>query len=138
MNSESSAHASGRDFLFSLRSLGHDAVQQALVRFKGVGLKVADCVALFSLDKVGSIPVDTHVWQIACRDLDPSLRTAKSLTPSVYKRVGDLFRDMFGKHAGWAHSVLFSAELPAIAPRLPPQVVADMRAREKEEKQKAS
>jgi len=63
-------------------------------------MKVTDCIAVFSLDKVGSIPVDTHVWQIACRDLDPSLKTAKSITPTMYNRVGNLLRDMFGHHAG--------------------------------------
>eukprot|EP00983_Pelagomonas_calceolata_P112615 1159898-Pelagomonas_calceolata.AAC.3 len=30
---------------------------------KGVGPKVAACVCLFSLDKHGAVPVDTHVWQ---------------------------------------------------------------------------
>ena len=33
----------------------------------GIGPKVAACVALFSLDKHDSIPVDTHVWQLALR-----------------------------------------------------------------------
>ena len=60
----SSAHASGLDFLFSLRTLGQKAVQDALIGFKGVGRKVADCIALFSLDQPASIPVDTHVWQV--------------------------------------------------------------------------
>jgi hypothetical protein len=30
----------------------------------------------------------------------------------VYERVGQLFRDRFGDKAGWAHSLLFAAELP--------------------------
>ena len=59
-----------------------------LCELPGVGPKVADCVALFSLDQAGTVPVDTHVWQIACRDLDPTLSTCKSLTPAVYERVG--------------------------------------------------
>ena len=53
---------------------------------------MADCVGLFALDQTGIIPVDTHVWQIACRDYDPGLKDAKSLTPTVYERVGGLFR----------------------------------------------
>ncbi|CAN0407425.1 unnamed protein product, partial [Discosporangium mesarthrocarpum] len=76
-------------------------------------IKVADCVALFSLDQSSAIPVDVHVWRIACRDYDPTLKDCKSLTPGVYERVGDLFRERFGEHAGWAHSLLFAAELPA-------------------------
>jgi len=47
------------------------------------GSQVADCAALFSLDRSDIIPVDTHVWRIACRDLDPALTDAKSLTPAV-------------------------------------------------------
>lgn len=35
--------------------------QEALCAFPGVGRKVADCVALFSLDQQGAIPVDVHV-----------------------------------------------------------------------------
>lgn len=40
-------------------------------------IKVADCVALFSLDRKDIIPVDTHVWQIACRDFDQTLSLEK-------------------------------------------------------------
>jgi len=43
----------------------------------GVGRKVADCVALFSLDQTSAIPVDTHVWNIACRYFDPTLRVRR-------------------------------------------------------------
>ena len=37
-------------------------------------LQVAACVCLFLLDKAGAIPVDTHVWQLACRYYTPHLR----------------------------------------------------------------
>lgn len=43
----------------------------------------------------------------------PHFFLRRSLTPTVYARVGDLFRDRFGQRAGWAHSLLFAAELPA-------------------------
>jgi N-glycosylase/DNA lyase len=50
---------------------------------------------MYMQDQTGSIPVDTHVWQIALRDYDPlfTLRNAKSLTPMVYEQVGTVFRD---------------------------------------------
>lgn len=134
MSTDESPHASGLDFLLNLRTLEQQAVQDTLISYKGIGRKVADCVALFSLDQPACIPVDTHVWRIACRDFDPSLKSAKSLTPSVYQRVGDLFRRAFGPYAGWAHSVLFAAELPAFAPRLPASIVADMQDFRQQEK----
>ena len=113
------------------------AVQALLCECPGIGRKVADCVALFALDQTESIPVDTHVWDICCRDYDPSgeLRAAKSLTPTVYERVGDTFRSRFGAKAGWAHSVLFAAELPEFRRLLPEARQAEMRAFADEEKQ---
>ena len=55
----------GSEWLTGLRKLPLDEVRTELTTLKGVGRKVADCVALFSMDKAGTIPVDTHVFQIA-------------------------------------------------------------------------
>ena len=116
----------GQDFLLSLRKKDADTVQEELLKFMGIGRKVADCVGLFSLDQCEAIPADVHVQHIASRDYDPTvLGEAKSLTPTVYKRVGDLFRDRF-EYAGWAHSLLFVAELPSFRNVLPEDVVAEM------------
>jgi hypothetical protein len=49
--------------------------------------------------------------------------TLRSLTTKVYQRVGDIFRDRFGAYAGWAHSLLFAAELPMFSKLLPPNVL---------------
>ena len=125
----------GEGALAALRAAPRLAAQAALLAFPGVGLKVADCVALFSLDQADALPVDTHVWAIACRDLDASLRDARSITPGVYNRVGDLFRARYpGGHAGWAHSVLFTAELPAFSARLPQALRVDMARHASEER----
>lgn len=114
-------------------------VQTLLCEFKGVGRKVADCVALFSLDQDDAIPVDTHVWNIAIRDYDEGgiLKTSvKSLTPSNYQRVGDIFRSRFPNKAGWAHSLLFVAELPSFRSLLPKVLVDEMEIFQKEEKER--
>ncbi|GAB5037466.1 ankyrin repeat protein, partial [Nannochloropsis oceanica] len=50
----------GEEWLLSLRGKGREEAQEALCAFPGVGRKVADCVALFSLDQHGAIPVDVH------------------------------------------------------------------------------
>jgi len=78
----------------------------------GVGRKVADCVALFSLDKSDAIPVDTHVWEITIRDYAPHLSTGQSLTNRIYNEITDIYKSKFGDKCGWAHSLLFTAELP--------------------------
>eukprot|EP01039_Chlorochromonas_danica_P006958 gene6958-7698_t len=119
----------GEGWLCDLRSKGPAerlAVQEELLQLPGVGRKVADCVALFSLDQSEAIPVDTHVWSIAIRDYAPDLRGSRSLTPAIYERVGQVFRELFQEKAGWAHSLLFAAELPPFRPLLPPNLVKEM------------
>lgn len=92
--------AGGEEFLYSLRQSDANTVQEELIKFSGIGRKVADCVALFSLDQYDAIPVDVHVEHIARRNYDPTLVEVKSLTPTVYQRVGDIFRNRFSSHAG--------------------------------------
>jgi N-glycosylase/DNA lyase len=118
----------GAPYLLGLRGKPTTEVQAALMAFSGVGPKVADCVALFSCDAADAVPVDTHVWAIACCYYDRSLTMAASMTPTIYSRVGELFRSRFGSHAGWAHSLLFAAELPVFRSRLPPVLRVEMEA----------
>ncbi|KAF7547742.1 hypothetical protein G7046_g8914 [Stylonectria norvegica] len=84
---------------------------EQLLYLKGVGPKVADCVCLMGLGWGESVPVDTHVWQIAQRDYKFSKSKTKTLNKVMYDAVGDHFRELWGKYAGWAHSVLFTADL---------------------------
>ncbi len=58
------------------------------------------------------------VWQIAQRDYKFGKGKHSSLTKATYDAVGDRFRSLWGKEAGWAHSVLFTADLRAFSDRL--------------------
>lgn len=58
------------------------------------------------------------VWQIAQRDYKFGKGKYKSLTKQTYDAIGDHFRSLWGKEAGWAHSVLFTADLRAFSERL--------------------
>ncbi|PHH74697.1 hypothetical protein CDD82_4817 [Ophiocordyceps australis] len=84
---------------------------EALLSLAGVGPKVADCVCLMGLGWGESVPVDTHVWQIAQRDYKLGKTKSKTFNKAMYDAVGDHFRSIWGKYAGWAHSVLFTADL---------------------------
>lgn len=95
---------------------------EQLLQLTGVGPKVADCVCLMGLGWGEAVPVDTHVWQIALRDYKFAKgkggKTA-TLSKALYDAVGDHFRGLWGEYAGWAHSVLFTADLKAFADREP-------------------
>ncbi|KAL4974234.1 8-oxoguanine DNA glycosylase [Aspergillus desertorum] len=99
---------------------GYREAHEKLLELQGVGPKVADCVALMGLGWGESVPVDTHgvVWQIAQRDYKFGKGTRKSLTKATYDAVGNHFRKLWGKEAGWAHSVLFTADLKTFSDRL--------------------
>lgn len=58
------------------------------------------------------------VWQIAQRDYKFGKGKHRSLTKATYDAVGDHFRTLWGQEAGWAHSVLFAADLRTFAERL--------------------
>ncbi len=107
----------GESWLYCLRGEPYEQAHAELTTLPGVGHKIADCVCLFALDKPQAIPVDTHVWQIARRDYLPELQ-GRSLTERVYWLVGDFFRQRFGDYAGWAHNLLFAADLPAFRRRV--------------------
>ncbi|KAK5002507.1 8-oxoguanine glycosylase ogg1 [Cryomyces antarcticus] len=97
---------------------GYRKAHEELLALQGVGPKVADCVCLMGLGWGEAVPVDTHVWQIAQRDYKFGKGKHSSLTKATYDAVGDKFRSLWGKEAGWAHSVLFTADLRAFSERL--------------------
>ncbi|XP_018541508.1 N-glycosylase/DNA lyase [Lates calcarifer] len=102
----------GLQWLEGLRSIPYLQARDALRALPGVGTKVADCVCLMSLDKAEAVPVDTHVWQIAKRDYKYAAGNGqKSITDKLHRDIGDFFRKLWGPYAGWAHSVLFCADL---------------------------
>ena len=60
-------------------------MQDELTKFSGVGRKVTDCVALFSMDQDNAIPTNVHVHHIARRDYYPTVldRAKNSLRPRI-------------------------------------------------------
>jgi len=100
----------GLAWLFSHRNMHYTEARHSLLQLAGVGPKVADCVLLMSMDQSGAVPVDTHMFTIAKQYL-PHLENHKTITDKVYLEIGNHFRSLYGDYAGWAHSVLFSADL---------------------------
>jgi N-glycosylase/DNA lyase len=93
-------------WLDSLRGKPLSEIESELTSFPGIGRKIADCIALFSLDADAAVPVDTHIWRIAKTHYAPELRDA-SLTPANYERAAAALQRKFGPYAGWAQQTLF-------------------------------
>ena len=72
----------------------------------GIGPKVADCIALFALDKMEAFPVDRHVWN-AVKCHFPAFQHRDEPTDSQKKKIVCWAQDRFEDHAGHANQFLF-------------------------------
>ncbi|MFB6191313.1 MAG: DNA-3-methyladenine glycosylase [Candidatus Nanohaloarchaea archaeon] len=85
-----------------VENMRYENAREELKKFHGVGDKVADCVALFSLGFTEAYPLDT--W---------ALKAVKKHYPGLHsERYGEAsknLREHFGEHAGYAQEYLFHA-----------------------------
>ncbi|KAG6329284.1 hypothetical protein ID866_9804 [Astraeus odoratus] len=104
-------------WLMSLRDIETATAREHLLKFTGVGRKVADCVLLMSLDKAWSL--DTHVHQIAVKHYGLSRlggsKAKATVTPTLYEEISNRLNNVWGNYAGWAHSILFTSDLRAFS-----------------------
>jgi len=74
-------------------------LKKELLAFKGVGGKVADCIALFGFGKRDSFPVDTWIEKVYREDFAGSLTDRNKIT--------NYFCNLFGDDAGYIQQYLF-------------------------------
>ena len=92
--------ADGHFNLEKIRELDYPAARAELMKLRGVGGKIADCVLLFAYGFDGAFPVD--VWiERALQELYFSRRRANE------KRLRKFAATHFGPHAGYAQQYLF-------------------------------
>lgn len=104
--------------LEDLKALPYFEGRKVLLDFSGVGLKVADCVLLFSLEKMEAFPVDVWVKRVILNhyanqlpaETVKKMQSHNSLTNSEYQKIGDFARSYFGRYAGYAQEYLFHFE----------------------------
>jgi N-glycosylase/DNA lyase len=104
--------------LKALKSIPYLEARKALLEFQGVGLKVADCVLLFSLEKIEAFPIDVWVKRVILKhyadklphDLVKNMQSHDSLTNGEYLKISNFARSYFGKYAGYAQEYLYHYE----------------------------
>ena len=55
------------EWLESLKTMNYTEARAELLKRKGIGPKVADCICLFGLHHIDAFPIDTHVKQLLAR-----------------------------------------------------------------------
>ena len=95
---------SGELDLDALSLLEYRYSRDRLMKLRGIGEKVADCVLLFGFEEMGSFPVDTHIRQIIQQYhiYNKFFQNCSSLS-----KMGDWGREYFGPYCGYAQQYLF-------------------------------
>ena len=74
-------------------------LKKQLLTYKGIGAKVADCVALFGFGKRGSFPVDVWIERIYKEDFKGALTDRN--------KICEYFTGLFGEDSGYIQQYLF-------------------------------
>jgi N-glycosylase/DNA lyase len=93
----------------------HDAKEE-LLKVYGIGNKIADCILLFSLDKLDAFPIDIWIlraisrhysWLFDENENENKYKMTESITINRYKFLSAIMRKYFGKYSGYAQLYIF-------------------------------
>lgn len=90
-------------------SMGYEQARNELMRIKGVGRKVSDCICLISLRHFQAVPIDTHILKYSRRAF--MMADLKSLSESAYKKIQGCWLAEYGEYAGIAQLYIFKTYL---------------------------
>lgn len=82
-----------------LENLPTDQLKKTLLGYKGIGGKVADCIALFGFGKTDSFPVDTWVEKVYREDFGGTIKDRT--------KISEYFVTQFGEYSGFIQQYLF-------------------------------
>ena len=102
------------DGIINFRTLKKQSYYDArddLCKVFGIGKKVADCILLFSLDKLEAVPLDRWVLRILQKYYSKEFEIkTKSITEKMYDELHERIVEHFGEYAGYAQQFLFKNE----------------------------
>jgi len=97
--------------LESLVKCNYQGAKKTILTIPGVGNKVADCILLFSLDKLDAFPLDRWMIRILEKYYPKKFELeTKSLTEKQYDMMHEKIVNYFGPYAGYAQQFLFKME----------------------------
>jgi N-glycosylase/DNA lyase len=108
----SQAVDSGKIDFELLKKTDYKTTIESLKKILGIGNKVADCIALFSLDKMEAFPIDRWTQRILLKYYKKFFDniTEKPVTEKKYEKLHEEIVEYFGPYAGYAQQFLFKME----------------------------
>jgi N-glycosylase/DNA lyase len=94
-----------------LKKIEYDIAKEIICKIPGVGNKVADCMMLFSLDKLEAVPLDRWIIRILEKYYPKKFKiTTSTITPKQYDTLHEKIVNHFGPYAGYSQQFLFKLE----------------------------
>lgn len=94
-----------------LKKSNYQNAKETILTVPGIGNKVADCILLFSLDKLEAFPLDRWMIRILKKYyLEKFELETKSITEKQYNILHEKIVKHFGPYAGYAQQFLFKME----------------------------
>ena len=94
-----------------LKKCNYIDAKEQICKIPGVGNKVADCILLFSLNKLESFPLDRWMIRILEKYYSNKFQLeTKSITQKQYEILHEKIVNHFGPYAGYAQQFLFKME----------------------------
>ena len=98
------------DFKY-LEKLNYKEAKKNICLIPGVGNKVADCILLFSLNKLEAFPLDTWMIKILEKYYSNEFKIeTKTITQKQYEILHEKIVNYFGPYCGYAQQFLFKME----------------------------
>ncbi len=100
--------ATGRiDFDF-LKKASYGEAKKELLQVYGIGNKIADCILLFSLEKLDAFPIDVWIARALAGNYKwLNTKMSEKLTSRQYEILSSGAREYFGRYAGYAQQYLY-------------------------------
>jgi N-glycosylase/DNA lyase len=111
--------ASGKLDIKELTHASYNDAKEQLLKIYGIGNKIADCILLFSLEKLESFPIDVWIARALSSYYDWVFIENKNRQKKEKKKIDDkitfgqynilskAIRNYFGKYSGYAQQYLF-------------------------------
>lgn len=94
-----------------LKKINYKEAKEIILSVPGIGNKVADCILLFSLDKLEAFPLDRWMIRILKKYyLEKFQLETKTITEKQYEVLHEKIIKHFGVYAGYAQQFLFKME----------------------------
>ena len=94
-----------------LKKCSYQEAKKEICQIPGVGNKVADCILLFSLNKLESFPLDRWMIRILEKYYSDKFHLeTKTITEKQYELLHEKIVNHFGPFAGYAQQFLFKME----------------------------